>query len=565
MRPLKILLVLPEWRMTSKRWKLSDHPYVRKKAFMPPLSLATVAALSPENCETDIWDESVHGLIEHSTVFDKHYDLVGVGGYVTAIFRAKEVARVFRRRGIPVVAGGAGVTASPGDYRDDFDALILGESERIWPQFLEDFAAGRHKREYHDHESVEMTLSPPPDWKSVAAMVKDSYAVGAVQTTRGCPFICEFCNVWKVFGRTMRTKPIPQVIDELRSLYDLGMRIVLFCEDNLYGDRRYCKALLRAIIALNATLDEPLRFYAVISINIARDDEVLELLSAGNFAGLFIGVESPNMESLRETAKVQNLKGDLVEMCRKIQSYGLPIEASMIVGFDHDDESIFDRQFEFFEAASIAYPRLRMLQARPGTDTYDKMIAQDRVLDIDLLHEPNTFFDNYLIPNIIPYGMSRREEFTGYIKMMEKTLDWDNFTRRMIGYVENISYAPALRRPEERGPRELPAELRAYIASLAEPVRQNVLKILAFGLERAPLQMYNLVTLIVRHSIEVDSMPQKRETIQQQIDFESNLDLSRCIYHRPEVHAHTHQEAAGFEALPLATAESVEDLAAPGK
>jgi len=111
----------------------------------------------------------------------------------------------------------------------------------------------------------------------------------------------------------------------------------------------------------------------------------------------------------------------------------------------------------------------------------------------------------------------------------------------------------------------LPAELRAYIASLAEPVRQNVLKILAFGLERAPLQMYNLVTLIVRHSIEVDSMPQKRETIQQQIDFESNLDLSRCIYHRPEVHAHTHQEAAGFEALPLATAESVEDLAAPGK
>jgi radical SAM superfamily enzyme YgiQ (UPF0313 family) len=548
MRPLKILLVLPEWRMTSNRWKLNDHPYIRKKAFIPPLSLATVAAMSPENCETDIWDESVHGLIDDSTVFEKQYDLVGLGGYVTYIFRAKQVARIFRRRGIPVVGGGAGVTASPGDYRDDFDVLILGESERIWPQFLGDFAAGRHKREYHDDGSVEMTLSPPPDWKSVAAVMKESYAVGAVQTTRGCPFICEFCNVWKVFGRTMRTKPIPQVIDEIRTLHDLGMRVVSFCEDNLYGDRRFCKDLLRALIALNATFDEPMRFYAEITINIARDDEVLELLSAANFAGLFIGVESPNTESLKETAKVQNLKGDLVETCLKIQSYGLPIEASMIVGFDHDDESIFDLQFQFFEAARIAYPRVRMLQARPGTDTYDKLMAQDRVLDIDLLHEPDTYFDNYLIPNIVPSGMSRTDEFTHYIRLMEKTLDWDNFTRRMIAYLENITYVPALRRPEDRGPRELPEELRAYIASLDEPVRQNVLKILKVGLERAPLQMYNIVTLIVRHSIEFDNLPHVRASIRRQIDFEKDLDLSRCICRRTEEHAHHHQEAAGFEA-----------------
>ncbi len=547
MRPLSILLVLPEWRMTSNRWKLNDHPYIRKKAFIPPLSLATVAALSPENCETDIWDEAVHGLIDASTIFDKQYDLVGVGGYVTCVFRAKQVARLFRDRGITVVAGGAGVTASPGSYREDFDVLILGESERIWPQFIRDFAAGRYKREYHDPKSVEMTLSPQPDWKSVASVMKESYAVGAVQTTRGCPFICEFCNVWKVFGRTMRTKSVPQVIDEIRALYNLGMRIISFCEDNFYGDRRYCKELLRALIDLNATVDEPLRFYAEISINISRDDEVLELLSAANFAGLFIGVESPNMESLKETAKVQNMKGDLVETCLKIQSYGLPIEASMIVGFDHDDESIFDLQFQFFEAAKIAYPRVRMLQARPGTDTYEKMTAQDRVLDIDLLHEPDTYFDNYLIPNIIPHGMSRTKEFIRYIELMEKTLDWDNFTKRMIAYIENINYAPALRKPQESGSREMPAELRAYIGSLSEPVRRNVLRILAAGQERAPLQMYNLVTLIVRHSIEFDNLPQTTQTLRKQIEFEKDLDLSRCIYRRQSGHAHPHQEAAGFD------------------
>jgi radical SAM superfamily enzyme YgiQ (UPF0313 family) len=529
-RRLKILLILPEWRMTSNRWKLNDHPYIRKRAFIPPLSLATVSALTPAIHETDIWDESVHGLIDEHTSFGKEYDLVGVGGYITYLYRAREVARIVRGRGIPVVVGGAGVTAQPEVYQDDFDALILGEAERIWPQFLDDFAAGAYKRIYHDEETVDMRLSPPPDWKSVAPIMAESYAVGAVQTTRGCPFICEFCNVWKVFGRAMRTKPVPQVIEEIRTLHGFGFRVVSFCEDNFYGDKRYCKEMLRALIALNATFDEPLHYYAEISINIARDDEVLELLSAANFAGLFIGIESPNKDSLKETAKVQNLKGDLVETCLKIQSYGLPIEGSMIVGFDHDDLSIFDRQFEFFEAANIAFPRVRMLQARPGTDTYDKLKAQNRVLDADALHEPGTYFDNYLIPNILPHGMTRLELFERYIPLMDKTLDWDSFTRRMIGYLSGITYPPALKKPDSGGaPRSMPADLKAYIASLDEHVRTRVLEILSYAAQHAPAQLHNVVTLILRHTIEVDNQPHTRETIRKQIEFEHDLDLSRCL------------------------------------
>jgi radical SAM superfamily enzyme YgiQ (UPF0313 family) len=447
---LNILLVLPEWRMTSNRWKLSDHPYVQKKAFVPPLSLATIAALTPPGHRTDIWDESVHGLIDQGTVFERDYDLVGVGGYITSIFRAKEVARLFRSRGIPVVAGGAGATASPELYDDEFDALILGESERAWPRFVEAFAGGVREGVFRDPETVDMALSPPPDWRSLTSVLAESYAVGGVQTTRGCPFICEFCNVWKVFGRKMRTKPVAQVIDEVAALHRLGVRVVSFCEDNFYGARRYCKEVLAGLIALNESLGEPLRYYAEISINIARDEEVLELLAEARFAGLFIGVESPNRASLEETAKVQNLKGDLVETCRKIQSYGLPIEASMIVGFDHDDASIFDLQFEFFEAANIALPRVRMLQARPGTDTFDKLLAEGRVLDAEALHEPGSYFDNYLIPNILPRGMSRIELFERYIPLMERTLDWDNFTKRMRGYLEGITYEPALRRTDGR-------------------------------------------------------------------------------------------------------------------
>jgi radical SAM superfamily enzyme YgiQ (UPF0313 family) len=528
-RRLKILLVLPEWRMTSDRWKLNDHPYIRKRAFIPPLSLATIAALTPRTHETRIWDESVHGMITEDMALENDYDLVGVGGYVTYVHRAKEVARMVRRRGVPVVVGGAGVTAQPAVYQDDFDALILGEAERIWPRFLADFAAGSHQRVYHDEESVDMKLSPPPDWGSVAAVMAQSYAVGAVQTTRGCPFMCEFCNVWKVFGRAMRTKAVAQVIDELRELYRLGMRVVSFCEDNFYGNRKYCKEMCRALIELNATLDEPLRFYAEISINIARDDEVLELLAAANFAGLFIGIESPNKESLEESAKVQNLKGDLVETCLKIQSYGLPIEGSMIVGFDHDDLTIFDRQFEFFEAANIVFPRVRMLQARPGTDTYDRLKAERRVLDADALHPPGTYFDNYLIPNILPQGFSRLELFERYIPLMEKTLDWDSFAKRMLGYLAGITWAPALAKAQGTGSPGMSPELRAYIGSLDERVRTRVLEMLSFAMEHAPLQLYNVVTLIVRHSIEVDNLPRTCETIRKQIEFERDLDLASCV------------------------------------
>lgn len=528
-RRLRILLVLPEWRMTPGRWKVNDHPYIRKCAFIPPLSLATIAALTPSDHETFIWDESVHGLIDASMALEDDYDLVGVGGYVTYIHRALELARIVRGRGITVVVGGAGVTGQPEAYRDDFDALILGEAERIWPRFLADFAAGSYQRVYHDDQAVDMGQSPRPDWSNIAPLMAASYAVGAVQTTRGCPFICEFCTVWKVFGRVMRTKAIPQVVDELAELHRLGMRVVSFCEDNFYGNRKYCKEMCRALIALNATLDEPLRFYAEISINIARDDEVLELLAAANFAGLFIGIESPNRESLEESAKVQNLKGDLVETCLKIQSYGMPIEGSMIVGFDHDDLSIFERQYEFFEAANIVFPRVCMLQARPGTDTYDRLKAERRVLDPDALHPAGSHFDNYLIPNTVPLGFSRIELFEHYIPLMERTLDWDSFARRMLGYLAGITHAPALERPAAGAAPGMSDDLRAYIGSLDDHVRSRVLEILAFAMERAPLQLYNVVTLIVRHSIEVENLPRIRETVRRQIEFERDLDLSHCI------------------------------------
>ena len=145
----------------------------------------------------------------------------------------------------------------------------------------------------------------------------------------------------------------------------------------------------------------------------------------------------------------------------------------------------------------------------------------------------DAFWVAFVIPNILPGGMTRLELFERYVPLMEKTLDWASFKRRVIGYVENISYEPALRSEGGQGPRQLPDELRAYIGTLEEDVRGHVLEILKFTAERAPAQMHNVVTLIVRHSIEVDNLPQVRATVERQIAFERGRDLSRCLVSRP--------------------------------
>lgn len=201
----------------------------------------------------------------------------------------------------------------------------------------------------------------------------------------------------------------------------------------------------------------------------------------------------------------------------------------MIVGFDHDDLAIFDRQFEFFEAANIVLPRLHMLQARPGTDTYDKLKAQQRVLDTALLHEPGTPFDNYLIPNIIPHGFTRIVWFERYLDLIERTMDWGAFKRRLRGYLEGVTYAPARRRPEGFDDARALAGLEGFVTSMDAALRDDVRAILAFTLDRAPLQLHNVVTLIVRYRLEAGNLPQIRETLREQIAFERELDLALCI------------------------------------
>src|SRR4051812_30825620 len=251
---------------------------------MAPLGLATVAALTPDEYAVDIWDEAIEGPIGPSTRLRRAYDLAGVTGYINHAGRVNELGRFFRERGVLTAVGGPGVSSEPELYRDSFDVLFVGEAEYTWPRFLADWAAGRPQDAYRQVDKVDLADAPPPRWDRVALA---KYMMGTVQTTRGCPFDCEFCDVIYLFGRQARHKTVERVLAEVSALERRGVRRVLFCDDNFIGSRRYAKELVRALVELNRGFRRPVAFFAQLTLDVAKDDELLALMADANFPGVF--------------------------------------------------------------------------------------------------------------------------------------------------------------------------------------------------------------------------------------------------------------------------------------
>ena len=519
-----ILLVCAHFDAEFSNWVYHQIPRrLQKKAFITPLHLATVAALTPKEIGVQIWDEPVHGLIDEHTDFGREYDLVGITAFSSHMRRARKIASILRRRGIPVAIGGPGVTAAPESCRNDFDILFIGEAEKTWPQFLADFQAGNYAKEYRATDLPDLSISPAPRWDSIADVMKSSYVTGGVQVTRGCPFDCEFCGVWQTFGRKMRTKPIGQVVNDVMALKRLGMESILYCSDNFVGNPRYAKEVLRAVTAVNNSFDRPMSFATELDITIARDEEMLALLADANFSGLLIGIETPNKESLKEARKRQNLRGNLVEECRKIQSFGVPIDASMIVGFDHDTPDVFDRQFEFLQEAFIPIPKIHMLKAIDGTELRTRMVGEGRVLDMNRLYRSGSaeYLDAHIYTNILPRKMTRRELLLGYLDLVERIFDWDNFEARMKGFVGNVRRQPNL--PPEDPNSGIVGNLRTVLQAFPNDVQAQINGILAYTEEHARFMMRIVAVLIFRQYFESTRLPSIREEIIQQVEVEESV------------------------------------------
>jgi radical SAM superfamily enzyme YgiQ (UPF0313 family) len=501
-------------------WAYDGLPQLlRKRAFMAPLALATIAALTPPDIDVRIWDEHTRGPVTEDADFGD-CDLIGVTAFSSHLRRARRIARIARARGIPVVIGGPGVTSAPETCRDDFDVLFVGEAETTWPQFIEEFRAGTHRREYHPADKPDLALSPQPRWDSVVGDLPH-YVTGGVQVSRGCPFDCEFCGVWQIFGRKMRTKPVPQVIEEVRTLEKLGMRSILFCSDNFVGAPKYAKELLRNIISLNAEYPRPLAFAAELDITIARDPEMLELLADANVCNLLIGIETPNRESLVEVRKRQNLRGDLVETCHRIQSYGLPIDGSIVVGFDHDTTATFETVFDFLQEACIPLPKMHMLKAIPGTELHARLSAAGRVISTSGIGSGGSaeYLDAGVHTNILPERMSRVELMQGYDWLLGRIWDWTSFEQRVTGFVSKVQRAPRL--PVEAPGTGHAAYLRTCLDAYPPAGRACAERLLALTEATEPGILPVVVKLILRHLFEVTRLPAIHAQLVDQIALES--------------------------------------------
>ncbi|MEO8557503.1 MAG: DUF4070 domain-containing protein [Rhodospirillales bacterium] len=380
------------------------------KSSLPVASLPLLAALTPAGHTVTLIDENVEEIDWERCA---KADIVGLTGMVVQRFRMREILSELKSRGCFVVVGGPWVTVKEDYFGNLADVIFIGEAETTWPQFLEEWAAGKHIQRYEQAERTDMSTVPVPRFD---LLKMNEYSLASVQFSRGCPFACEFCDIIVTFGRRPRIKGAEQVIAELEALRATGIDTAFIVDDNLIGNKKAIKVVLRRVAQWQRDSGFPIAFLTEASLDLADDGELMDLMVDCNIRTVFVGIETPNEESLRETGKLQNLRGKvtLVDKVKAIQQRGMEVWSGMMLGFDHDDATIFDRQIAFVEAADIVNCMVGMVSAIPKTPLYTRLNIAGR-LDHDDRPKWGT--------NILPVGMSQETLRDGFLRVMRHLYD----------------------------------------------------------------------------------------------------------------------------------------------
>jgi radical SAM superfamily enzyme YgiQ (UPF0313 family) len=370
---MKVLLVYPEFPETY--WSFSHAiSFEGKRSAFPPLGLLTVSALLPDEWERRLVDLNIESLKPADLDWA---DLVFASAMLVQKDSLRRIVRQCKERGKRVVVGGPYITTGAADL-PEADHIFLGEAETTLPEFVRDLERGELKRIYQATERPDLIHSPIPDFQLADL---SQYSAMSVQYSRGCPFQCEFCDIIEIYGRSPRTKSNEQVLGELDALLRLGWRGTVFVvDDNFIGNKRNVKKLLPELIAWSERHNHPFSFLTEASVNLAEDEELLNGMRQAGFRRVFIGIETPVTESLKETQKHQNMRHDLLDSVRKIQSYGMEVMAGFIVGFDNDPEDIFERQIDFIRESAIPLAMVGLLQALPETQLWRRLEREGRLL-----------------------------------------------------------------------------------------------------------------------------------------------------------------------------------------
>jgi radical SAM superfamily enzyme YgiQ (UPF0313 family) len=422
---MNILLVYPQYPVTFWSFKHALK-FVSKKASFPPLGLITVAAMIPKEWNKKLIDMNAVKLKDSDLLWA---DYVFISAMSVQSDSANEVLKRCKSLGVKTVAGGPLFTSSP-EYYKDVDHLVLNEAEITLPLFLQDLSDDKAKHIYTTDEWADITTTPLPLWNLVKI---NNYTSMNIQYSRGCPFDCDFCDITVLYGRKPRTKTREQVIAELDSLFNTGWRgPVFFVDDNFIGNKtKLKKEILPAITEWNERRKRPFFFNTEASINLADDDQLMKQMIQAGFEAVFIGIETPNNESLVECNKILNSRRDLIASVKKIQQAGLEVQGGFIVGFDNDPPKIFEDLSNFIQESGIVTAMVGILNAPRGTKLQKRLETEGRMLK-DFTGN-NTDFSINFIPK-----MDTGDLMSGYQTILDKIYSPKHYYERVMLFLKEF-------------------------------------------------------------------------------------------------------------------------------
>jgi radical SAM superfamily enzyme YgiQ (UPF0313 family) len=444
MRLLLINPALPE-SFWSFRWAL-ESVLGGKRSLNPPLGLATLAALCPPGWEVTIVDENVEAL-----PLRPQADLIGIGGMGVQTPRQKQLLRYYREAGYRTVAGGSYASLCPEEYLELADHVVAGEAEYVWPRFCAELEAGTPQKLYRETGNVRLEDSPTPRFDLLKL---ERYATATIQLSRGCPYRCDFCDIIVMFGRKPRYKSPAQIERELDALRAQGARKVFFVDDNFIGNKAKAKETLRAVADYQDRHGRRMRFGTEASLNLADDPELMQLFREAGFEWAFLGLETPDPDTLREAAKTQNTSGDMLSAVRRIHAAGIDILAGFIVGFDRDTPKAFDVQRRFILDSGIMVAMVGLLTALPRTPLYDRLKREGRLVE-GAAHGDNTNART----NIVPKSMTVEDMTAGYTRLYAELLSDRGIAERIRAKLAHFG-------PQSQLVRERPLEAARIVWNL---------------------------------------------------------------------------------------------------
>lgn len=419
---MKIALIIP--RNCSDREKsFYDYKFYSKflfskKYFSYLLAIPTLASLTPPEHEVRVFDENIEDID-----YNWPADMAGISVRTMFANRAYEIAARFRQRGVKTVLGGIHPSMRTEEALGHCDSVVIGEAEAVWGSVLKDMASGALKRTYEAGEKTDLKTCKNPA-RSVLSTGK--YFSDIVQTTKGCPFHCEFCSVYAYDGMTIRSKTAEQVVNEILEINHAGSKFkkksIFFADDNIISDKKFARELFLALKPYK------LNWSCQASINIAMDDELLRLMKDSGCGAILIGFESISEKNLSRMDKKVNMRLSYIDAIRKIQSYGILIHASFILGYDFDTDATFDELADFIEESRLLMPLVNILTPFPGTKLFSRFEEEGRIIHKD--------WSKYDAKTVVfsPICMTAGELHAGYKKVIRRIYSFDAILKKLNYY-----------------------------------------------------------------------------------------------------------------------------------